>query len=454
MPDTIDIAALIDSRPFGRFHLSLLVLSFLLTLIDGYDVISVAYAAPLLVREWHLAPASLGPLFGSGLFGGLFGPLLFGYAADRLGRKNTTIAGAVFFGLFTLLQVWAHSLEQLMALRFIAGIGVSGTIPMVLALNSEYAPKRMRGTITALSFLGLAVGGAVAGLVAVVFMGVYGWQILFWTGGIAPIALALLGYFLFPESAKFLSLRPKRRAELLATLRRLDPQALIPADAHFVIGDETNAEKIAFRELFRGRLARVTPLLWLLTLIWLMVFFFVNQWTPALMAARGFPISVASWGTTLFQIGCICGGLLIMRPLDRWGYAPITVMCALTIPVIVAMGLPDLPQNAVLSLAFLAGVGLAAMQFGTFAVETQVYPTFVRALGVGTCVAAGRGGSVLGPIVGGILLGLNLPVSQLFGVAAGALGIGLVASLAFTPLYRARLLEMAGGERAALTTPV
>src|ERR1035437_5730841 len=183
MPTCIDLATIIDKQKFGSFHLTVVSVSFLLMLVDGYDNISIAYIAPMLIQEWGVDKSALGPLFSAGLLGGLFGPPLFGYLGDRYGRKTAVILGAFLFGLFTLAQVWANSLGSMMALRFIAGIGIVGVLPISIALNTEVAPRRIRVSMIMLSFVGVALGGATGGLVASRYMGTYGWQVIFWTGG-------------------------------------------------------------------------------------------------------------------------------------------------------------------------------------------------------------------------------------------------------------------------------
>ena len=445
MAASVDIARIIDAQKVGSFHVIVVGVSFLLMLADGYDIISIAYIAPLLIQEWGIDKSALGPLFGAGLLGGLFGPPIFGYLADRYGRKNTVIWGAFFFGAFTLAQVWANSLGSMTALRFIAGIGIGGVLPITVALNTEFAPRRIRATMIMLGFIGVALGGAVGGLVASRYMGTYGWQVIFWTGGIAPIVVGLLAIFLFPESIKFLSLRPARRAELVQLLSRLDPGVSVPADAQFILSDEMNRAKFAFKDLFAGRLAWVTPLFWTTNLINLMVFFFVNQWTPVLLASTGIPVERAAMATTLFQVGGFVGVLAIMRPVDKFGFIAVPILFAIGIPAVGLIGVPGLAESTIMSLVCLAGFCLISLQFGNIATESQVYPTYIRSWGVGSCFAFGRAGSVIGPLVAGAMLARHMPVQNLFYAAAALLVIGLVAAIALTPLYRIRMGEMAQG---------
>ncbi|MFA7270927.1 MAG: MFS transporter, partial [Sterolibacterium sp.] len=432
-------------QKIGSFHVTVVAVSFLLMLVDGYDNISIAYIAPLLIKEWGIDKSALGPLFSAGLLGGLFGPPLFGYLGDRYGRKSAVIWGAFFFGLFTLAQVWANSLGSMMALRFIAGIGIGGVLPITVSLNTEFAPRRVRASMTMLSFVGVALGGALGGLVSSMFMGSYGWQVIFWSGGIAPILVGVLALFVFPESLKFLSLKPARRKELLKTLARLAPGVSVPEDARFVLSDETNRARFAFKDLLAGRLALITPLFWLANVISLLVFFFVNQWTPVLLASTGIPVERAAISTGLFMLCGFVGVLAIMRPVDKLGLIPVPLLFAIGIPAVGLIGIPGLPEWAIMGLVGLAGFSLIALQFGIIATETQVYPTYIRSWGVGSCFAFGRVGSVIGPLAGGAMLARGMPVQDLFFVASALLIVGLIATVKLTPLYRIRIKEMLDG---------
>ena len=446
MAACIDIATIIDEQKFSSFHLIVVGVSFLLMLVDGYDNISIAYIAPLLVQEWGIDKSALGPLFSAGLLGGLFGPPLFGYLADRFGRKYAVICGAFFFGLFTLAQVWANSLGSMMGLRFIAGIGIGGILPITVALNTEFAPRRIRASMIMLSFVGVALGGAMGGLVSSMYMGTYGWQVIFWTGGVAPLLVGIFAIFVFPESLKFLSLKPARRAELIQVLAKLSPATSVPEAAQFVLSDESNRAKFAFKDLLEGRLAWITPLFWIANVISLMVFFFVNQWAPVLLASTGFPAERAAMSTTLFMLGGFAGVLAIMRPVDKFGLIPVPILFAISIPAVGLIGVAGLPELTVLGLVFLAGFCLIALQFGIIATESQVYPTYIRSWGVGSCFAFGRFGSVIGPLVGGAMLAKDVPVQNIFFIASALLVIGLVAAAKLTPLYRLRIQEMLQGD--------
>jgi AAHS family 4-hydroxybenzoate transporter-like MFS transporter len=180
-----------------------------------------------------------------------------------------------------------------------------------------------------------------------------------------------------------------------------------------------------------------------------MVFFFVNQWTPVLLASTGIPAERAALSTTLFMLGGFAGVLAIMRPVDKLGLVPVPVLFAISIPAVGLIGVAGLPEMAVMGLVGLAGFCLIALQFGIIATESQVYPTYIRSWGVGSCFAFGRVGSVIGPLVAGAMLAREVPMQRIFYVASALLLIGLVATAKLTPLYRIRIREMVHGDAPA-----
>src|SRR5262249_30149966 len=181
---TIDIGALIDEQKIGPFHIQLLVWSFLIMVLDGYDLLVAALSGRALMSEFGLAPTELGPILSASLFGFFFGALIFGWIGDRFGRRIAIIAACFEFGVFTLAATQAGSGYQLLVLRALAGIGIGGVIPNTIALNAEYAPKRIRATLVILMFTGNTFGGGLLGQVAPGLIASYGWRSLFVIGGV------------------------------------------------------------------------------------------------------------------------------------------------------------------------------------------------------------------------------------------------------------------------------
>jgi len=445
----VDVSEILDRQKITGFNVGLVVLAFLIMMTDGYDLGAAAFAGPGLIKEWGLRGPELGVLLSSSLAAGFFGPPLLGYLADRFGRKRVIVCGAYAFGLFTLAAVATSSLNQLVLTRILTGIALAGTLPIMVALINEFAPKHARATMVVLMFTGVTFGGGLPGLIAAKFMAAHGWRILFWVGGLAPLVVATVLLFALPESVKYLTLHPARRDELIAILRRIDASLPIGADTRFVISSEQNKARFSFGALLQGPLAVLTPLYWTSNLVALMVFYFINQWMPTVLSHSGVSIEQAAIATTLFQFGGTLAGLLSMRILDRYGFLPVPILYACAIPIVIAIGVPGHSSTALIALVAGACFCLLGLQFGNIATEANIYPTYIRSWGVGSNFAVARIGGGLGPLLGGLAFGAQLPAQQIFAIAAAPLVVGLIAALFIVPRYRAQMQRQHGEAEAA-----
>jgi AAHS family 4-hydroxybenzoate transporter-like MFS transporter len=440
MAQPIDVTQVINQQPVSRFLLGVVALCLLVTLVDGYNITVVSFAAPAIVKAWHLNRAALGPLFSSSLVAGLIGPFLFGVLGDRLGRRMAMIVSTIIIGVFGIASGLCTSLVPLIGMRFLAGIGMSGALAVTVATVSEFAPRRLRATFVTIVFSGTTIGSGLPGIVAPPLLQHYGWQFLFLIGGIIPLVLAVGVALWLPESPKFLCLNPNRHAELGSALRTLNPGMALPADAHYLLGEEAQSpghRPASPLRLFAGKLAVLTPLLWLGSFLAMVVFHSFNTWLPTLLTDSGVPFSRASLTVALFQFVGTIGGWSIMRPLDRFGMIPCTVLYVLSIPLVLALGLSGNSQTAVLFLIPIAGFCILGLHFAQVSCVSSVYPTAVRGLGVGWFMLFARAGGAIGPSIVGVLVGRHYSMATLFDLAVIPLGIGTVASVAVTLLYQA-----------------
>lgn len=434
MSQTFQVNDFVDGQRIRSFNIMLLVWSFLTMFADGFDLNSLGFAAPDLTRLWGIARSEMGPVLSANLVGIFIGAPLLGWAGDKYGRRPVIIGGTLLYGVMTLFMAWSTTMEQMMVLRFIAGIGIGGIMPNTISLNSELTPKKFRSTLIVLMFMGITTGSTGVGLVAAYFMQDYGWQIIFHSGGILPIAIAVGLYFALPESLKFLATKPERHAELIATARKMRPDLTIADDARFenppiVIGSEGRIS-----ELFKGSLALITPLLWVCFCIALMANFFLNNTLPLIYDQYGIDAQEAALTATMYHAGGIFGGLLISVLLDRTGFLIVAVLFAIALPSVALLGLENMHFIGMASVAGLAGIAILGAQFGNNAAAGLIYPTSIRAKGVGMALSIGRFGSIIGPTVGAQLLGMNLTMQNLFLLACTPILIGLVAALALSRL--------------------
>src|SRR3954463_11470244 len=183
----VAVSTLLDQRGITSFHVRLIFWSALIALFDGYDIAAISLAAPHLARDWHVERSALGPVLSASLVGILFGSMIFGWIGDRFGRKKALLGSLVVFGVFTWIAAYSTNLNQMFWLRFLAGLGIGGVIPNMIALNIESAPRRSRATLALIAAGCVPFGGAIPGFVSATLVPQHGWPILFLIGGIVPI---------------------------------------------------------------------------------------------------------------------------------------------------------------------------------------------------------------------------------------------------------------------------
>src|SRR5271155_4232029 len=210
----VQVSHFLDEHGLGAFQIKLIIWSAMLALIDGYDIGAVAFAGPRLKAEWNLSPKELGLLFGASNFGVLFGSQILGWIGDRYGRKAALISSNLLFGVVTFIAAYSTDFTEMFWLRLIAGIGIGGVIPNIVAINAEAAPRNLRATLAIIAAGLVPLGGALAGFVSAALVPRYGWQVLFWIGGVLPIVAALAAIIGLPESIKYMTLHASHRGKI------------------------------------------------------------------------------------------------------------------------------------------------------------------------------------------------------------------------------------------------
>jgi AAHS family 4-hydroxybenzoate transporter-like MFS transporter len=436
----VQVSRLLDERGLSAFHVKLIAWTALVALVDGYDIGAIAFAAPELVKDWHLERGALGPVFSSSLIGVLIGSGLFGFIGDRFGRKAAMVGSLLLFGAFTWIAAYATSLDQMFWLRFLAGIGIGGIIPNVVSINTESAPRRLRGTLPLIAVGFVPLGGSIPGLVSALLVPHYGWQILFLIGGIAPLVIAVAAMIGMPESIKYMALHESGRRGMERLVAAIRPGLPVPADARFVIEDEKQFAGFNPLNLFRDGLALITPLLWLLFALNLMGFFFLASWTPTLLTAAHLPPATAALATSAIQVGGTLGSWLLARWIDRHRFLAITLLFVLAVPAVGAIGFAGAQgETALLVTTFLAGFCVLGIQSGINVCGALVYPTSLRANGSGWELGIGRFGSIVGPLLGGLFVGM--PVERLYLWSSLPFALGAVICFAIHRLNTARVAQ-------------
>ena len=317
----INISRLVDTTRLRPFHLWLISWCLLAMMADGFDLLNASVAGPALIKEWGISRASLGPVFSASLVGFLVGAPFFGYLGDRFGRRVAIIFSLIFVGVTTLACAWATNLQELLWLRFLSGLGLGGVLPNVIALNAEFAPKRLRATVLVVMSTGITLGAAVPGIVGVTLMPTYGWPVIFILGGIVPLVVGLCLIFAIPDSIKFMVLRGGRDEAVARLARKLDPALTIEPGTRFFLDKEDGSAKTRGSPvaLFRHGWAQVTLLVWLIFVLNLMANNLMNAWLPMIVESSGHSAAQGAYAGSLYQLGGAIGGLCIGILIDRFG---------------------------------------------------------------------------------------------------------------------------------------
>ena len=434
----IQVSRLLDERGFGPFQIRMLIWTIILGMIDGYDIGAIAFAAPHLVRDWHLQPSDLKWVLTASNIGVLFGSQLMGFVGDRYGRKTALIVSNLLFGVLTFAAAYSTDLTQMFWLRFFAGFGIGGVIPNIVAINAESAPRRLRATIAIIAVGFVPAGGALAGLASAALIPRYGWPVLFHIGGVIPVIAALGGTIGLPELIKYMALHEGGRAKMAKLVAAIRPGFDVPANARFVIEDEQQAPSSNPVYLFRNGLWLITPLLWLLFALNLMGYFFLISWTPTLLAAAKLPQATAALAGAALQIGGTIGALVLCWWLHRHRFFAIAILFVLAVPVVASIGYAGLTSaTALLAATFFGGFLVLGIQSGINVSGALVYPTSLRANGSGWELGIGRLGSIIGPLLGALFVGLS--VEKLYIWSALPFAAGAIVCFAIHTLNTARL---------------
>ena len=411
MRSAVDVAALIDRQDVGPFQARIVAVCFAILIFDGFDAQVIGFVAPALLGALKLERGMLAPIFTAGLVGYGFGSIIFGSLADRFGRKTMLVTSTIVFGVFTLLKATATSLPELAFWQFVAGLGIAGATPNAVALISEYSPTRLRATLTTIALSGFLIGSTIGGLISAFLIPAYGWQSVFYVGGIAPLLMIPILLIGVPESVRFLLLRGASQVRIGAILRRLIPNFELGKDTTFVIPERSKGFPIV--ELFRGGRATTTVLLWVTMFMTLLVTYFLLSWLPVLINSAGLSVQQSVLASTMFPAGGVVGALLWGRMIDRyWPPAVLATAYALFALFTAAIG-PSSASFAAL-VVVLCGTGIGAgAQMATNAFGGVVYPTPMKATGVGWMPGIGRTGSMIGPLLGGAMLALHWSVSEI-----------------------------------------
>ncbi|BBP76190.1 MULTISPECIES: MFS transporter [Pseudomonas] len=431
VPETANVLSdVIDQRPMGRLQLELIGLCVILAAIDGFDTQVMGFLVGPMAESLGLPAASFGPVFASTLLGLMIGALSLAPLADRIGRKKVLLGCVATFSVFSLLTALTQSYEQLLLVRFLTGLGLGGAIPNLIALVCEYTPRRHARSAVTLVFCGMPLGAMAAGLIAEHVLPALGWRAVFICGALLPLVFADLLWRSLPESVEFLSRTAANREQVARIVSRLVPGLETLPDTLFD-RPRTKAPRISPRRLFEDGMWRRTLLLWLPYAMNLLILYSIMSWVPTVLSSARLPAHTGIQAIVLFSLGGVLGSLAQGRLMDALGAHRVLIAEFLVYQVLVLL-LVMLPLQAAsfLTLLLLMGVLIQGAQAGLNALAAELYPQEIRSTGIGWALGIGRIGSILGPLLGGLMVGLGWHVQQVFMAALIPSLIALCALLA------------------------
>jgi AAHS family benzoate transporter-like MFS transporter len=408
---TIDVSEMIETSKFNRFHMMILFWCGLTIVFDGYDLVVYGTVLEQLMQEWSISPIQAGVINSYGLFGMMIGALICSPIADKLGRKNVILFCVIFFSISMLLCGLSSSPAMFGIFRFMAGIGLGGVMPNVVALMTEYSPKQHRTKLVCIMFSGYSVGAIMAAVLGMFIIPLVGWRTMFLIGAF-PLLILPFMYKYLPDSLGFYVAK-KQKETLKSLLVRITPEFQPHSDDNYVM-DSPKQAGFPVTKLFENRRTVSTLMFWVTSFMILLMIYGLNTWLPKLMQNAGYPLGSSLMFMVVLNCGIIIGSIYGGWLADRFGGKKVLILLFLMGGVVIT--LLGFKLNMVLLYLFiaLAGAATGGAQMLLNAYVSQYYPFIMRSSGIGWAMGIGRIGAIIGPTLGGVLLAMNVPLQTYF----------------------------------------
>jgi MFS transporter, putative metabolite:H+ symporter len=448
-----NIVARLERLPTSWWQIKTRIIVGVATFFDAFDALAIASILPVIVPLWKLTPQEIGFMISAGFVGQLLGALLFGWIAERYGRMTAMIWSIALFAVMSLVCAFAWDYNSLLAFRTLQGIGLGGEVPVAAVFISELAKAKGRGRFVLLYELVFPIGLVAASLIGLWVVPRFGWQYMFVIGAL-PAFLALALRRLLPESPRWLAVHG-RDAEAEAAM------ALIEAETQKATGAPlpppqpvvaTLNKPASLADLFGPLYLRRTLVVWV---IWFSAYFVnygLSIWlTTVYRTVFQLPLDVSlRYGLITQAVGLI-GTLICALAIDHVGRRPwfaLSFAAAALSLAGLAMSPNPTAEHVLISMT-IAYFFISTINIGVYLYTPELYPTRVRALGVGTATAWLRLASIIGPSVVGMMIGARLTPAQIpdlpkvFLAFAAVAAIAAVVTAIFAVETKGRVLEEA-----------
>ena len=414
--NSVSVKEVLDSGRFTLYQIWICTICFFLAFFDGFDLSLLSVSTPKIAEFLNTTPAAIGPAMSLGNVGALIGAFVLGMLADRFGRKQMLLVSAFTFGIFTLSIAYAQTLEQLVMLRFIAGLGLGGAVPNALAFGSEYAPTNKRATLATTMYAGVAIGATCSGLFSSFLLPKYGWQSLFMAGGITACVIGFIALISLPEPLEFLIKRGKERDQerIRKIVLKIAPSYGTMEGIHFVSSEE-RLPGVPFKHLFKEGRAANTILLWMAFILSYYLLWLILSWTPTLLRNSGASSQEFSLAFACVNMGAVVATVLIGVLMDKFNpFKILKIGFFLAFASVFIFGY--FAASTFVIVAFVSavmGFFVIGSNSGLMGLAAISYPADIRGTGLGWATGVGRFGSIVAPTVGTIMLSKNWSVNAI-----------------------------------------
>lgn len=416
----------IDQSRINSFHILLIFWLFVVITFDGYDVVIYGATVPSLINEWGITDVTAGAIGSYTVIGTAVGAVIFGMLSDRIGRKKIILLTTFLFSFFTFLAGFANGPVLFTLFRIIAGIGLGGVMPNVIALATEFAPKRIRTATVSFIFCGYSIGAMIAALVSRSIIPVAGWEQVYLLGGLPLIIIPFLMKYI-PDSIDFLVENGKEN-KARKIISKIDPEIGETVEITFEKPERRDGGFPVIK-LFEEKRARSTIMFWISCFSAFLLIYSMNTWLPRLLMEVGYDLKSSLTFTAFMQLGAIMGSLIFGPLVDRIGFRK--VLIPLFFCGAIALTLIGFTTSTVLMFTLIAVVGASSigLQNLSNAFVSQYYPSTMRSTALGSTMAFGRIGGIIAPTVIGFLLAMNFLPQFNFAAIGLAAVLGGVAML-------------------------
>lgn len=428
MAETLSLRAKIEQSPMGAYQWMIVAMAAIMNLLDGFDVLALAFTATAIQNEFGLTRIELGYLLSAGLFGMAAGSLFLAPLADKIGRRPLLLMAVLLSTIGMLGSAFISQYQWLGFWRVITGLGVGGILVGTNVITSEYSSRKWRSFAISVYAAGFGVGAVLGGMFAVMLQGEYGWRSVFLAGAILTGLFLVVLFIWLPESIDFLTTKQPKNAKVRLNL--IAKKIGLAGDWKLPAKTEKVKTKLPISQLFSEKYLHSTLLIWTAFFAIMFSFYFISSWTPALLKEAGMTTEQSVSVGMMISLGGTCGALIYGLLASRWTARGVLILFTVLSS---AATIIFILSSSVLWIAMVFGILVGVLMngciSGLYTLNPLTYDADIRSTGVGWSIGIGRIGAILAPTIAGQLLDMGWDKQSLY------VGVGFVMLISTVAIF-------------------